>query len=570
MRRLAGALGGALLLALHSGFGQIHSFMNLKDQTFLFLDCQTTGVHPSQGHLIELAWVRASAIADPKSLSIQSRLIALPEDTFIPSRVTEMTGLRADDLALAPSLSEVRAHFLEQLSTANESPAIIHYAQFEKPFLLSFLELTETLPFEVFCTHQLSKKLFPHLPSRNIRGVSGFFGSRISDLRRASSHVLATVEIWRGLVTEFERVGVTGLDDVRSFLKVAPKVKSPRYEYRVDKEKRLRLPNRPGVYRMLAKSGEILYVGKATSLKDRVNSYFRGKRGRDKRKLELMAQVWDLNVTECRTALEAAVLESDEIKRLDPPYNVSLKKGKRRLLFYSRDFAEVSATQSERCPLGPFKPFNSIERMVALSESLRSPIFRQIFHELFDPEDLAVAYQIFCDRHQLDHQEPLSVRELLAVGMKLLRQQLDETLAEEISDEEKLESASDDLNDDDNEIADEDLSVDVGPEEIADKFERHFIRAAKELRRTKRLTKLLNAKVRWHCNETWEELTLSQGSLIREDVSASSGSVELGQAESKMTPRFPWIGLEIADYDRMSVLFSELSKYPHEIKSLSF
>jgi DNA polymerase-3 subunit epsilon len=524
--------------------------------------------------MIELAWVWANASADPKSLAIESRLIALPDDTFIPGRVTEMTGLRAEDLVLAPSPSEVRSHFLAQLSGAEDAPAIIHYAQFEKPFLLSFLELTETLPFEVFCTHQLSKKLFPHLPSRNIRGVSGFFGSRISDLRRASSHVMATVEIWRGLVTEFERVGVMGLDDVRSFLKIAPKVKSPRYEYRVDKEKRLRLPNRPGVYRMLAKSGEILYVGKATSLKDRVNSYFRGKRGRDKRKLELMAQVWDLNVTECRTALEAAVLESDEIKRLDPPYNVSLKKGKRRLLFYSRDFAEVSATQSERCPIGPFKPFNSIERMVALSESLRSPIFRQIFHELFDAEDLAEAYQLFCDRHQLDHQEPLSVRELLAIGMKLLRQQLasasreeiDETLAEAALSDEANESESGDVDSDDASVVEPE---NIGPEELADKFERHFIRAAKELRRAKRLTKLLNAKVRWHCNETWEELTLSHGSLIREDVSASSEPVELKEAESKEAPRFPWSGLEIADYDRMSVLFSELSKYPHEIKSLS-
>jgi hypothetical protein len=60
----------------------------------------------------------------------------------------------------------------------------------------------------------------------------------------------------------------------------------------VDRIKRLEFPNRPGVYRMLSQSGQVLYVGKATSLKSRVNSYFRGQKGRDRKKLEMLAQVW--------------------------------------------------------------------------------------------------------------------------------------------------------------------------------------------------------------------------------------------------------------------------------------
>ena len=90
----------------------------------------------------------------------------------------------------------------------------------------------------------------------------------------------------------------------------------------------LQYADRPGIYRMLRTSGDVLYVGKAASLHKRVNSYFRGQKNRDRFKLEMLAQVWDLRVSECNSALEAALLENDEIKRYDPPYNVVLKRGR--------------------------------------------------------------------------------------------------------------------------------------------------------------------------------------------------------------------------------------------------
>ncbi len=68
----------------------------------------------------------------------------------------------------------------------------------------------------------------------------------------------------------------------------------------------------------------------------------------------MMAQVWDLNVTECRSALEAALLEADEIKKWNPPYNVAMKKGKRHLLFYDRDFTSCAKEQNARHRSAPF------------------------------------------------------------------------------------------------------------------------------------------------------------------------------------------------------------------------
>ena len=77
---------------------------------------------------------------------------------------------------------------------------------------------------------------------------------------------------------------------------------------------------------MLSQSGEVLYVGKATSLRSRVNSYFRGQKGPRPPQRDDRASL-ESDATPCATPLEAALLESDEIKRLNPPYNVVLKTG---------------------------------------------------------------------------------------------------------------------------------------------------------------------------------------------------------------------------------------------------
>jgi excinuclease ABC subunit C len=88
-----------------------------------------------------------------------------------------------------------------------------------------------------------------------------------------------------------------------------------------------RLGHRPGVYRMLDASGEILYVGKSRDLKKRVSSYFRGTPRPGKTGF-LVSQVRDIEVTVTRTEAEALVLENTLIKAHKPRFNVLLKDDK--------------------------------------------------------------------------------------------------------------------------------------------------------------------------------------------------------------------------------------------------
>ena len=87
------------------------------------------------------------------------------------------------------------------------------------------------------------------------------------------------------------------------------------------------LPVRPGVYRMLDENGEVLYVGKARSLKARVTSYFRAS-GLDAKTLALTSRLRDIQVTVTGSETEALLLEQSLIKDLRPRFNVVLRDDK--------------------------------------------------------------------------------------------------------------------------------------------------------------------------------------------------------------------------------------------------
>lgn len=87
------------------------------------------------------------------------------------------------------------------------------------------------------------------------------------------------------------------------------------------------LPRRPGVYRMLSAAGEVLYVGKARHLRDRVGSYFLRSNIHPKVQV-LVAQIADIQVTVARSETEALILEYNLIKEHQPRYNVMLRDDK--------------------------------------------------------------------------------------------------------------------------------------------------------------------------------------------------------------------------------------------------
>ena len=91
-------------------------------------------------------------------------------------------------------------------------------------------------------------------------------------------------------------------------------------------EKLKTLPDLPGSYQMRDENNEIIYVGKAKNLKNRVRSYFHG--AHNAKTTRLVSEIRDFTYIICKSELEAYVLEINLIKEYNPKYNIMLTDDK--------------------------------------------------------------------------------------------------------------------------------------------------------------------------------------------------------------------------------------------------
>jgi len=126
------------------------------------------------------------------------------------------------------------------------------------------------------------------------------------------------------------------------------------------------LPVRPGVYRMLDARGDVLYVGKARALKNRVTQYTQVAR-QPKRLLRMISQTRSMQIVTTHSEAEALLLEAQLIKRYRPPYNVLLRDDKSFpfiLLREDHDYPRVQlhrgARRSKGQYYGPFASAGSV------------------------------------------------------------------------------------------------------------------------------------------------------------------------------------------------------------------
>lgn len=139
-----------------------------------------------------------------------------------------------------------------------------------------------------------------------------------------------------------------------------------------------KLPPDPGVYLMRTAAGKLLYVGKATSLRTRVSSYF--VRPADARITRMVQEIGRIEYRETPTAVEALMLEAALIKKWQPPYNVREKDDKSfvYLAFTREPYPQpvlVRGHELARVPkrqyLKIFGPFHSAQSVQAALDALR-------------------------------------------------------------------------------------------------------------------------------------------------------------------------------------------------------
>ncbi len=134
-----------------------------------------------------------------------------------------------------------------------------------------------------------------------------------------------------------------------------------------------RLPRHAGVYLFRDADGQLIYIGKAKSLRDRVGSYFREGEGKDPKTFTLVSKIASIDFIATNSEKEALILEDALIKRHRPRYNVDLKDDKRYLciridmrhpfpsLQFVRRFQPDGAFY-----MGPFTSADSVRRTIKL------------------------------------------------------------------------------------------------------------------------------------------------------------------------------------------------------------
>lgn len=507
--------------------------MSLRDEPVLVLDAQATGASPAHGQLLELGWGWGSA-RDPE-LQTQAHLLSQPEGEGLPKIITRVTGITDAALAHARPMDAVWGELLAECAPRAPVRAVIHCARFELSFLQS---RAEPLPFDVLCTLEVARRLLPGLPRRGLRALAGYFGLGIEQLRRAEDHVRATAFVWHHLAGLLEQAGVHSWEDAVALTHdAAPK--RTRKEFPLAREKRLALPEQPGVYRLLRSNGDILYIGKATSLKRRVNSYFQKQSGRDERMLELLSQVRDLDVTPTATPLEAALLETDSIKLLEPPYNLALLGDVREPCFATRDLQHVSTEASDEHPVGPLPSRWRQRRYVGLCRLLAADHSPEAVTQAFGwtpeelpPEVLREGLEQFEERNPAAVVSPVAFR---AAGTRRWNTQA--------------------RKEDPGETREDDAPWDAA--RVLRNLEDTLVFFALELRRGVWLRRLSNATVVF--DDGCVRTLVLRGGRVR--------SRHAGKRLRGVQPATPTF--DIATYDRMRVLSTELRRIVQDGRSVS-
>ncbi len=131
------------------------------------------------------------------------------------------------------------------------------------------------------------------------------------------------------------------------------------------------LTTRPGIYKMFDSRNEVIYIGKAKNLKNRVSSYFRSQSASSKQQA-MVAKVANIEVTVTHTEGEALLLECQLIKQCRPQYNILLRDDKSFPYIYlssEHDFPQITLHRGAKKKRGKY--FGPYPNAMAAKESLK-------------------------------------------------------------------------------------------------------------------------------------------------------------------------------------------------------
>ncbi|MBP2833894.1 GIY-YIG nuclease family protein [Aquimarina sp. U1-2] len=276
---------------------------------YAILDIETTGGKYNEEGITEIAIYRF----DGQEIVDQFISLINPERPIQPF-VANLTGITNEMLKNAPKFYEVAKRIIE---ITTDCVIVAHNAGFDYRILQTeFSRLGFEYKRQSLCTVELSKTLIPDQKSYSLGKLVRGLGIPLSDRHRANGDALATVQLFKLLLTK-------DLDK-----KIITKTVRADLKQQID-DKLIRLieeaPTKTGVYYMHREDGTIIYIGKSRNIKKRLNQHFTND---DRKSRRIQLEVTQITYETTGSELLALLKESEEIKRNTPKYNQNVRKSK--------------------------------------------------------------------------------------------------------------------------------------------------------------------------------------------------------------------------------------------------
>lgn len=276
---------------------------------YAIVDIETTGGYAESHRITEIAIYHF----DGMQVTDKYHTLINP-GRRIPTFITGLTGITTEMVQDAPAFEEIAEEIFSRLK---DRVFVAHNAHFDYSFLKKeFDEVGMHWVTKKLCTVRLSRKIIPGLNSYSLGRLAESLGIKIPDRHRAGGDAMATTRIFAELVRRDNGGIITKALKRNSGETILPP-NLPKAEY--DK-----LPAKAGVYYFHDVRGNVIYVGKAINIKKRIAGHFTGE-AREWNRSNIRNEIHHISFELTGNELIALILESQEIRRLWPKYNLAQK-----------------------------------------------------------------------------------------------------------------------------------------------------------------------------------------------------------------------------------------------------
>ena len=329
------------------------------------IDIETTGNGYRGQRITEISIF----IFDGKKIIDQYTSLVNPEQT-IPAFITNLTGITDAMVRTAPKFYEI-AKKVEELT--KNTIFVAHNVNFDYNIIKEeFKDLGFDFNRKKLCTVRLSRKIIPGLKSYSLGNICSYEGIEIAERHRAKGDAEATVELFRRLIERDDKFIIDSFLNKRSRQATLPPL--------LDKKVVDNLPQTPGVYYFKDLQKEIIYVGKANNIKQRVISHFYDKK---KKEITMCLETADITYEETGSELLALLKESADIKHIYPKFNRAQRRANEAVgLFSYEDQKGIIHLAYNRLKLVP----NAIMKFYSIAEC------RNLLEKICDEYELCPKY----------------------------------------------------------------------------------------------------------------------------------------------------------------------------------